>query len=128
MRSAQFSDEVSRRMLSKSEWEQAQQRVTKAWSKGDLSSAFAEIDGVLRDGTSDMKGQALLYRGMIRESHEDLAGAEQDLTDAISSTRRGSYARYVAERSLGDLAEKKGLRAEALIWYRTALTTCANGD
>jgi len=115
-------------MLSELEWEQAQQRLTVAWHKGDLSVAFAEIDQVLAQGTPGMKGQALVYRGMIRESKGERSSAKEDWVSAISYAPIGSYSRYVAERSLGELCERSDNRDEAARWYRAALVTCAEGD
>jgi len=114
-------------MLSERDWEQMQQRLTTAWHQGNLNAAMAEVDEALAQGTPAVKGQALLYRAMIREEHGDLTSAKQDWTDAVTYCGEGSYGRYVAERSLGAACEKLGTPGEALEWYRAALKTCAAG-
>ena len=114
-------------MLTETEWDQAQQQVVMAWHEGDFRRAFAEIDRVLAEGSDEMRGQSLLYRGMIHESQGAPEAAKQAWSDALSYAPTGSYARYVAERSLGDLCEKLGLREEAERWYRAALATCVAG-
>ena len=114
-------------MLTEHEWEQMQERLTKAWHQGDLDAAMAEVDGALAQGSSAVKGQALLYRGMIREEQGDLGRAEQDWASVVTYCGEGSYGRYVAERSLGTACEKLGTPEEALEWYRAALRTCADG-
>jgi len=115
-------------MLTETEWEQVQQRLTTAWHQGDFAAAFAEIDRALAEGTSEMKGQALLYRGMIHDGRDDLPAAKEDYAEALTYTGAGSYARYVAERTSGDICGKLGRDDEALGWYRAALETCVVGD
>jgi tetratricopeptide (TPR) repeat protein len=114
-------------MLTETEWDHAQQQVVMAWHQGDFTRAFSEIERVLVAGTDEMKGQSLIYRGMIRESQGALEDAKQDWTDALSYASNGSYARYVSERSLGEVCEKLGLREQAERWYRAALATCVAG-
>lgn len=114
-------------MLSETDWEEAQQLVMVAWHRGDFARALSEIDRVLGEGTDEMKGQSLVYRGMIRESQGALEAAKQDWSDALSHVGEGTYARYVGERSLGEVCERLGQTDEAERWYRVALATCAAG-
>ena len=114
-------------MLTEAEWERSQQHVVVAWHQGDVPRALSEIDRVLAEGTDEMKGQSLIYRGMIQESQGSVEAANRDWKAALSYTAEGSYGRYVAQRSLGSSFEKLGLRGEAERWYRAALETCVSG-
>ena len=115
-------------MLTQSEFDQALQRITLAWSKGDLTSAFSEIDMVLWEGSADMKGQCLLFRGMIKEDQGELEDAKQDWLNALAYPRAGTFLRYNLESNIGQVCETLGLREEAVRWYWTALSTCSQGD
>jgi tetratricopeptide (TPR) repeat protein len=114
-------------MLTKSEFDQLQQRIFQAWHRGEISEAFAEIDSALREGTSDMKGQSLFYRGMINESIGSLDAAMQDWLSVLKHAERGSFLRYQAEYGIGTVCQKSGRDEDGLSWYRKALNTCLDG-
>lgn len=114
-------------MLTKDEFSEAQQRLVSAWHKGDLARALAEIDSVLLEGTTEMKGQCLLYRGMINESQSSLDLAKRDWLEALQYGKEGTFLRYELEHNLGKACEGSGAVQEALSWYRTALKTCSTG-
>ena|SRR2546422_483532 len=114
-------------MLTQNEFNDAQQRLMSAWHRGDLTKAFAEIDSVLGEGTPEMKGQCLLYRGMIRESQGSLDVAKQDWLKALQYGQEGTFLRYELEHRVGEICEKADASEEALSWYRKALRTCSTG-
>lgn len=64
--------------LTQNQFSQLMQSVTLALSQRDLAEASVLKDRVLRQGTSEMKGQCLLYVGMIQESCGDLHSAQQE--------------------------------------------------
>jgi tetratricopeptide (TPR) repeat protein len=89
---------------------------------------MAEIDAVLREGTPEMKGQCLFYRGMIRQSQGSLESAKEDWLDALRFAQEGTFLRYEFEHNIGKACEESGELEEARSWYRTALKTCSTGE
>ena len=75
-----------------------------------------------------MKGQCLLFRGMIKEDQGELVDAKQDWLNALAYPRAGTFLRYNLESNIGKVCETLGLREEAVRWYWTALSTCSQGD
>jgi len=114
-------------MLTQEEFEQILQRVTKAWSEGNVEEALSDQEHVLSDGNSEMKGQYLFYAGMIHEKNDELDQSKEDWLRAVEYVRQGTYLKYSIEENLGRANEKLGNIQEALIWYRHALRTCAEG-
>src|SRR6266849_2693040 len=125
----QMSDlsQLRKHMLTDSTFEQLQQVLVSAWHRGDLETAFAQIEIGLREGSPEMKGQCLFYRGMIRESSGALSEAKQDWLDGIQFARDGTFSRYQLEHNIGQACEKSETTQEALGWYRAALRTCSTG-
>lgn len=115
-------------MLTETEFSELQQRLMSAWHRGDLTSAFTEIETALREGTPEMKGQCLFYQGMIREAEGSLDNAKRDWLEALQYAHEGTFLRYQLEYNVGDANERAGIPQEALSWYRAALTTCSRGD
>jgi len=115
-------------MLTRNEFNQALHRLNTALSKGDLTSAFSEIETVLREGSADMKGQCLLLRGEVKDRQGDLAEARQDWMDGLDYAGAGTFLRYCLERNIGRVCHRLGLEEEAMRWYRNAVTTCYRGD
>jgi tetratricopeptide (TPR) repeat protein len=115
-------------MLTRTEFNQSLHRLRTAWSKGDLASAFSEIEKVLREGSAEMKAECLLYRGEIKDNQGELADAKQDWLNALAYSGEGTFLHYSLERCLGQVCETLGLPEEALRWYRTSLSTCSQGD
>jgi hypothetical protein len=114
-------------MLTRDEFHQLEQRITSAWHSRDHSNAFADIETILREGSVEMKGEALLLAGMIRESEGDLKGAQQHWREALLLAPEGTFLRYSLEDELGKISEKTDAE-NAVFWYRAALKTCSNGD
>jgi len=115
-------------MLTDDEFDDIRQKATVAWHRGDIARALAEIEKVLGEGTSDMKGECLLYRGMMRQSGEPLSEARQDWSEALQYAGEGTFLRFQLEQHVGDSLEREGLFQEAFAWYRKALKTCSEGE
>lgn len=115
-------------MLTASDFNEVQQRLVSAWHRGDFAIALAEIDAVLREGTPEMKGQCLFYRGMIRKSEGSLENAKEDWRDALRFAQDGTFLRYELEQNIGEACEESDELEEACSWYRTALKTCSTGE
>jgi len=115
-------------MLTETEFEQVLQTLTKALSQGDLQQALTKKDHVLGDGTPLMKGQYLLFLGLIRERSGDLSGGQRDWLDALAFASPGTFLRYSVEENLGRVCRKLVKPEEAQRWCRQALSTCAEGD
>jgi hypothetical protein len=113
--------------LTQIEFDQLMRSLTLALSRRNLEQALIEKDRVLRQGTPEMKGQCLLYVGMIRESSGDSQSAQTEWLDALSYAGAGTFLRYDLEQHLGASWEKLGEIDQALVWYRLALRTCAEG-
>jgi tetratricopeptide (TPR) repeat protein len=114
-------------MLSHSDFFELQQRLVSAWHKGDVAKALAEVEVVLREGTTEMKGQCLFYRGMIREDENSLKVAMDDWVEALQYAQEGTFLRYELEHKMGEACERSGLAEEAAGWYRRALNSCLIG-
>ena len=114
-------------MLSKETFNEIQQRLVTAWHRGDLDRAFLEIETVMREGSPEMKGQCLFFRGMIYESNGSLNQARLDWLDALHYAEDGTFLRYELEMNIGAASEKLSTGDDALTWYRAALMTCVNG-
>jgi len=117
-----------RLMLTRSEFNEVQQIIMSAWHTGDLDGAFAAIEAVLKDGTGEMKGQCLFYRGMIRQAEGALENAKEDWLQAHHYSAGGTFLRYELERSLGEVCEETHAPQEAQGWYLAALQSCSTGD
>jgi tetratricopeptide (TPR) repeat protein len=116
-------------MLTEREFDEVRRKIVMAWHKGDVDVAFAAIEKVFeREGTPDMKGECLFYRGMIRESGGDLPAARRDWIEALQYAREGTFLRFQLEHNIGESLEREGLPEEALGWYKIALKTCSKGD
>ena len=75
-----------------------------------------------------MKGQCLLFRGMIKDDQGEMEDAKEDWLNALAYARPGTFLRYNLESNIGKVCETLGLREEAVRWYRSALSTCSQGD
>lgn len=113
--------------MNKDAFNRIQQNVLSAWHKGDVNSAFSEVEVVLREGTPEMKGQILFFRGMIFERTGRFDEAKRDWIEAISYSKEGSFLRYELETSIGAMLETRKVADEALSWYRSAILTCVDG-
>jgi hypothetical protein len=82
---------------------------------------------VLREGSAEIKGQCLLFRGMIKDDQGEL-DAKQDWLNALAYARAGTFLRHNLESNIGKVCETLGLREEAASWYRAALNTCSRGN
>lgn len=114
-------------MLSRTEFNQALQRLSAARSKGDLTNAFSEIEMILREGNDEMKGESLLYGGEIKAGQGGLVDAKQDWLSGLDYASPGTFLRYCLERNIGRVCETLGLPDEAIVWHRKAATTCYRG-
>jgi len=115
-------------MLTEREFDEVRRKIVMAWHKGDVDGAFVEIEKVFEgEGTPDMKGECLFYRGMIRESGGDLTAARQDWTEGLQYAREGTFLRFQLEHNVGESLEREGLPEEALDWYKRSLKTCTDG-
>ncbi|MEK6280595.1 MAG: hypothetical protein AABN95_09615 [Acidobacteriota bacterium] len=114
-------------MLTQIEFDQLMQSLTLALSQRNLEQALIEKDRVLAEGAPEMKGQCLLFVGMIRESSGDLQSAQKEWLDALSYAGEGTFLRYSLEQNIGRSWEKLGDIDQSLVWYRHALRTCAEG-
>lgn len=115
-------------MMTPDEWDQAERRIVRAWTSGEVPQALAEIESVLERGTDEQRGRALMYRGSIEEESASWQAAKDDFIQAVALLNPGSYARYTAELSVGHASEKAGHAEEAAKWYRAALNTCAQAN
>ncbi len=110
------------------EWDQAERRILRAWTGGQVRDALREIELALVRGNDEVRGQALVYRGSIYEEAANWDAAQRDFIQAADLFRAGSYLRYSAELSAGLACEQAGERQQAAQWYRAALLTCAQDD
>ncbi len=115
-------------MLTDTEFREVQRKMMTAWHRGDLGEASAVLDKVLKEGTSDMKGECLFYQGMINEDQGSLSDARQNWLDALQYARDETFLRFQLELNIGETWERETQSKEALDWYRKALNTCCDGD
>src|SRR5256885_3809370 len=110
------------------EWFEVMRKLAPLMSKGDFSSALAEVETVLAGAANPgVQSDALGFRAHIRNQTGDLEAAMEDLLAARSLVGPG-YARYVHELSLGQLCLKKQRTSDSLFWYRSALRTSIEGE
>jgi hypothetical protein len=102
--------------------------IASAQYRGEVSTASAEIKRILSEGTPEMKGQALFYRGTMRKDEGAMADAKDDWLLALEYARDGTFLRYELEQHIGEALESLHMKPEAADWYRRALMTCSTGD
>lgn len=115
-------------MLARTEFNEALARLTSAWGRGDLTSAFSEVEQILQQGTDEMKAQGLCFRGMIKHSQAELADAKEDWLQALPFAGEGTSLQYELQTNIAEVCEVTNPSGESLRWYRAALTTCSDGD
>jgi hypothetical protein len=109
--------------ITRAEFHQLMGMLTKAWHDRRVLDAFSIVDEVLDRGAPEMKVQALLFRGMIKEDEADLAGAMKDWLQLLGFGV-DSFVSHQAQCLLGKANEHLGLTSEATEWYWAALVTC----
>lgn len=92
----------------------------------DPEAAMAIVERYLESRPPmDLEGEALSFRGYLREVLGDQAGAHEDLLSAHELSQEGSFGRYTVEVALGAMAEKVGRTDESVQWYWRALDTAS---
>ncbi|MCL4845757.1 MAG: hypothetical protein KJ066_04435 [Acidobacteria bacterium] len=115
-------------MMTLDQWDQAERRIVRAWTSGNVEQALQEIEVVLDRGNDEVRGRALVYRGSIQEEKANLQAAKNDFIQAVGLFSPGSYSRFTAELSVGHACEQTSEKQQAVQWYRAALVTCAQAD
>ena len=104
-------------MLAKTEFNEALTRLTSAWSRGDLTSAFGEAEQIIQQGTTEMKAQGLFFRGMIKHSQVEFAAAKQDWLQALPYASKGTFLQYELQTNIAEVCAALNLPDESLGWY-----------
>jgi tetratricopeptide (TPR) repeat protein len=115
-------------MLTQDQFNESQQRITSAWHSGNLQDAFAEIDRMLEEGTTEMKGTGLFYRAMIAESQGHWEQVKEDSLNALQYANPGTFLRYQLEHMSGAYYHRLAITEDAVRWYQEALETCDAGS
>jgi len=113
-------------MMTDDEWDRAERTIVGAWTTGDVPLAMTEIENALIQGTGEIRGRALVYRGTIHEEGGNLDQAKADFIEAAGLFVSGSYAKYSAELSVAHVCEEREITDQAIRWYRRALQTCVD--
>lgn len=114
-------------MMNQDEFDGLMGSITGAWAQRDFESAFSQLEAIVKRGSAEMKANALLFSGMIKESNKQLLDARQDWLEGIPHSPQGSFVRYNLQQNIGRSFENENSFAEAHKWYRAAIQTCANG-
>jgi hypothetical protein len=109
--------------MTRTEFQHLMQLLTTAWHDRRILDAFSVVDEVLDRGAPEMKVQALLFQGMIKEEEADLSGAIKDWSSLLDFGV-DSFLRHRAQCLLGKANEHLGMSSEARAWYWAALVTC----
>lgn len=108
-------------------WLEVQRAATLFWMQGEASAAVAAIDHYLEEKPRvDLSRQAIGFRGSIHEDQGDLEAAKNDFVAANGLSENDDFERYTLLVSLGEIAERRGVPAEADSWYVAALRTAAS--
>lgn len=114
-------------MITDDEFNVIMSNITLFWNRGDFGMAYAQADEVLNSGTPEMKAQCLLLRGMVKEDQGLIVEARNDWEHAIRYAAKKTYPFYCLQHQIGSSYEQEGAIDNAIVWYRDALQTCAEG-
>ena len=100
---------------------------TGAWSQNRPDEAYAIISKIIDQGTAEMKAQALLIEGMIKESHGYHLKARTAWLEALRYCNGRSFLKYSLEHSLATSFAKEDDIDQAKKWTGLAIVTCSQG-
>ncbi len=125
---AKVPDFIPMHMPSEEEFNSILEKITLSWAQRNFALAFAQIDIVLRDGTEAMRAEAKFFAGLIKQDQGLIEPARRIWLEALPLAGEGSFLLYLLQHSIGASFENEGSSEEALVWYRSALQTCAERD
>jgi len=115
-------------MLTKEEFNKGLEKITLLWAQRNFELAFEQVEIILRDGTEVMRAEAKFFAGLMKQDQGLIAHARENWLDALPLAEEGTFLLYLLEHNIGASYEQEGSDDEALVWYRSALRTCAQGD
>lgn len=113
--------------MKKSEQTAILQKVTFDWSQRNFEQAFSGVEEIVRNGTPDFKGSAMLLSGMIKEELGRLDDARNDWLSGLEYSRPDSFTAYSLQYNIASSYEKQGQVDDAISWLRRTLNTCVMG-